>query len=106
MASPDALEVVNIKAEADIDIKEENVPEHTAFPVIQTEPEVRLGHCFVCVCTHMCICVRMCVRVCQVVGHCVWDHIYFVKSGRGRIDSFQVATLKTQINERKYTGHC
>lgn len=47
LASDDTHEIVSIKAEADTDIQEEIVPEFIAFPIIHTEPEVRLGHCFV-----------------------------------------------------------
>jgi hypothetical protein len=48
-SSDDTHEIVSIKVEADTDIQEENVSESIAFPVIQTEPEVRLEHCCMCV---------------------------------------------------------
>jgi hypothetical protein len=42
---------VNLKVEEAVDIKEES-PEATTFPLINTEPQVRL-----CVCSCMCACV-------------------------------------------------
>jgi hypothetical protein len=47
LTSDNTHEIVSIKAEADTDIEEGAVPEFIAFPIIRTEPEVRLGHCFV-----------------------------------------------------------
>jgi len=52
-SSDDTHEIVSIKVEADTDIQEGNISESVAFPVIQTEPEVRLGHRCVCVFVHV-----------------------------------------------------
>jgi hypothetical protein len=55
-SSDDMHEIVSIKVEADTEIQEGNESESIAFPVIQTEPEVRLGRC-VCVHARTCACM-------------------------------------------------
>lgn len=62
-SSDDTHEIVSIKVEADTDIEEGNISESVPFPLIQTEPEVRLRHS--CVWVGWCVCVCVCFMLCQ-----------------------------------------
>jgi hypothetical protein len=83
--SNDEIEEVNTKVEEVIYIKEEDVPEAIACPLIETEPEVR-------VCARVCTCtlVRMCICLCMYVhigAHVICVCVHVCVGGRGEANS-------------------
>ena len=67
---------IPIKEEADISIKQENIPEDKNFPDIKSEPdEVR----YVCVCVCVCVCVSVCLSV-YTFYQCLAMSVVFVLS--------------------------